>query len=174
MMRQSHLIDAPEGKLMEAFVALAECVVVCVATVVAAVVDARRRIIPNACPLVIVITRILAVLALSCVGEDPFGLLGNSLVGTLVVGVPLVAAALATGGVGGGDIKLFAALGFSLGWMRVLVVLFLSCMLTVLVGFVAYLVGLHAKMQSRFLSIAVPMAPQIAVSLIITFWHFPM
>ena len=159
---------------MEAYVALAECVVMCVATVVAAVVDARTRIIPNACPLAIAAAHALAVVALSFAGENPFALLGTSLVGALVAGVPLVAAALVTGGVGGGDIKLFAALGLALGWMRVLVVLFLSCVLTVLVGLAAYLVGLHAKMQSRLLATAVPMAPQIAVSLIITLWHFSM
>lgn len=50
----------------------------------------------------------------------------SRLVGALVASVPLLALALFTGGFGGGDVKLFAALGLCLGWKLTLVALFLS------------------------------------------------
>lgn len=46
--------------------------------------------------------------------------------GALVASVPLLLLALAIGGFGGGDIKLFAALGLCLGWKLTLLTLFLA------------------------------------------------
>lgn len=50
----------------------------------------------------------------------------SRLVGALVASVPLFVLALLTGGFGGGDVKLFAALGLCLGWKLTLVALFAS------------------------------------------------
>ena len=159
---------------MEAYVALVECVAVCAAMLVAACVDARTRTIPNACPIAIVAVHAVVIAVLSGGGADAAELACAALAGVLAGGAPLALTALVTDGVGGGDIKLMAALGFAVGWLRALAVLFLSCVFTVFVGLVAHLVKHHAKMQSRFLTTAVPMAPQIACSLAITFCLFPM
>ena len=164
----------PEGKLMEAFVALAECAVVCCATVIAAWVDAKTRTIPDACPLAIMCVHVCAAAVRICGGEDPAECIAASTAGALAALVPLLVAAYVFGGIGGGDIKLLSALGFVLGWQRILAVIFLSCVFTVLAGLIAYLARRLAKIQSRFLATQLPMAPEICIAVFSVLWVFPL
>ena len=153
---------------MADFVVLAQHVCVCCAVGVAALVDARTRIIPHACVAAIVIVRLLAVLALYIGGEDWVEALVFSCVGACALGLPLLVLVCLVGGIGGGDIKLFAALGFVLGWFEAAVVLLVSCVLTVVVGLLSFLIHKPVKKERGLLATTVPMAPQIAVALLVT------
>ena len=148
-------------------------VIVCCALLVAAFVDMRKRIIPFPCVCAICLSRAVLIVVLALEGESLISLLGASCVGALAVGVPVLACALAKGGIGGGDIKLFCALGFAYGWCLGLVVLFLSCALTVVVGLVAYLRKRGSEKASP-MSVLVPMGPQIAVAFLVTLNLFKM
>lgn len=82
-----------------------------VALVGISVVDARTKTISNQ-----------AVLAVAAIGLASLAWplanvsLANRLVGVFAVSLPLLGLAAATGGFGGGDVKLMAAIGFTLGW----------------------------------------------------------
>lgn len=74
--------------------------------------DIRTREIPDAIPLIILLT--------GFIGFSPL----NSVLGLLAAGLPFLIAALA-GGMGGGDLKLMAASGFALGlWGGILQTVF--------------------------------------------------
>jgi prepilin peptidase CpaA len=80
-----------------------------VAVAIAAVTDVRRGIIPNAVTLPLLAIGVV----LHGIAAGPAGL-GWALVGALVSGlIPYLA--FRSGGMGGGDVKLFAALGAVLG-----------------------------------------------------------
>ena len=98
------------------------------ALVVAAVTDARRRVIPNGCVLVV------AACALACALSSGTEALACSLAGGgAVLAVLLVTAALSARGsgvpgIGGGDVKLLAAAGLWHGALGGLAVVALSCL----------------------------------------------
>lgn len=89
----------------------------------AAIEDGRRRIISNWCPAA------LAMISLPRLITTPWNLLAALLVGGL-----LLLLALRTDGVGGGDIKLCAALALTLGTADTLTVLLLATALLILFG----------------------------------------
>ena len=84
----------------------------------AAVRDARTRTIPNAYP----------VMAATCCLIPPV----TASPGGVVAALPLFVAAILTGGVGGGDVKLVAALGLALGFERTVLIEVLSLVLLIL------------------------------------------
>ena len=149
---------------MAEFVVRIECLCACCAVAVAAFVDFKTRTIPNACALSIVCARLCVLVALCLCGADAGPLVLASLAGALAVGLPLALVAQVTGGIGGGDVKLLAALGFSLGWQRGAAVLILSCAFTVCVGCVACIAQKRKIPQTRLWDVSVPMAPQIAAA----------
>ncbi|MBD1381195.1 prepilin peptidase [Metabacillus arenae] len=72
----------------------------------------------------------------------PFVSWSDSLIGAIVgFGLLLSIAYLSKGGMGGGDIKLFALLGFVLGWKLVLLTLFLASLLGATAGGIGLLAG---------------------------------
>lgn len=85
-----------------------------------AFIDRDFGIIPNRFPLVIFAGAVILCLF---TGEVTWL---DRLIGLAAVSVPLFAIAFFTGGLGEGDVKLFAALGALLGWQQTLLLLLLS------------------------------------------------
>lgn len=88
------------------------CVLLCHILILAGAADIATREIPDIFHLLIAMVGL--------VGFQPF----SALMGFLLVPLPFLAAALKTGKIGGGDVKLMAASGFALGvrdgfWMMV-------------------------------------------------------
>jgi len=86
--------------------------------VVAAGFDLRRHEVPDAIPLLLLV----AAVAVAVLGHHPAGWLG--LVTGLVLAVAVAVPLFALGAIGGGDVKLLAALGAVLGPLSLLGVLF--------------------------------------------------
>lgn len=95
----------------------------------------------------------------------PYQTLPNHLIG-LAVGfsIPALVALLSKGGMGGGDIKLFAVLGFVLGWKMVILAFFLSS----LIGMMAALIGMLFGKVKR--GVPFPFGPSIAVAALISYF----
>ncbi|QFT90059.1 Type 4 prepilin-like proteins leader peptide-processing enzyme [Bacillus sp. THAF10] len=95
----------------------------------------------------------------------PYQTIPNHIIG-FAVGflIPLIVALVSRGGMGGGDVKLFAVLGFVLGWELVILTFFLSS----LIGMVAALVGMLAGKVKR--GVPFPFGPSIAVAAIIVYF----
>ncbi|CAG9619508.1 prepilin peptidase [Sutcliffiella rhizosphaerae] len=84
----------------------------------------------------------------------------------LVVGflIPFLIAVISKGGMGGGDVKLFAVLGFVLGWELVIFTFFLSS----LIGMIAAVIGmLFGKVKK---GVPFPFGPSIALAAIIVYF----
>lgn len=80
-------------------------------------------------------------------------------------GLLLLIAIISKGGMGGGDIKLFAILGLVLGWKLVLLAFFMST----LFGSIFGIIGLLIKKVER--GKPMPFGPYIALGTIVTyFW----
>ena len=79
------------------------CILLCYFLILAGVADIATREIPDAFHLLIAMAGLI--------GLQPM----SALAGFLVVPLPFLAAALKTGKIGGGDVKLMAASGFALG-----------------------------------------------------------
>lgn len=91
--------------------------VLAVITVVLTVIDLRRRRLPNAIVLP-AYPVILGLLALACFGGAEWSALGRAVVGSVVLcGFYAILRLLPSGGMGGGDVKLAAVIGLSMGWV---------------------------------------------------------
>ncbi len=77
----------------------------------------------------------------------------------------LLPAVVSRGGMGGGDIKLAAVVGFYLGWPYGLLAVFLGCLVAGLAGLVLIL----ARIKSR--KDAIPLGPFIAIGVFITIFR---
>lgn len=86
----------------------------------AAITDYRKRIIPDWTWIVILLTGIVSVFL------SPVPALYERIVGFLLPGACLLLLAMKYGGVGGGDIKLTAAMGFCFGLYSLAVILFFA------------------------------------------------
>lgn len=74
-------------------------------------------------------------------------------------------ALISRGGMGGGDIKLLAALGFLAGWRDLLLLLFVAVLLGAIVGIAMIII------QKKNGKTALPFGPFIAAAyLIVLFW----
>lgn len=100
----------------------------------AAHADLRTTLVPRAAPWALAVIQLVYCMALwLLLGLDASWLLGRSALGALVLGGTTLALALALehaqgrDALGGGDIKLLFALGFSFGWERGMVMLALAC-----------------------------------------------
>ncbi|WP_392396826.1 prepilin peptidase [Sutcliffiella horikoshii] len=78
--------------------------------------------------------------------------------------IPFLVAIISKGGMGGGDVKLFAVLGFVLGWELVILTFFLSS----LIGMIAALVGMMFGKVKR--GVPFPFGPSIALAALITYF----
>lgn len=83
------------------------------------------------------------------------------------VGYVLLAAIilLSKGGMGGGDMKLFAVLGFVLGWKAMLLTLFLSSFLGAIIGGILMVVNKTSRRQP------IPFGPYIVVAGLISYFY---
>lgn len=88
-----------------------------------AIIDIRHRIVPNAGPIIIAVLGIVRVFS----GELSWT---SALSGAALLGGLTLALAVATEGVGGGDVKLFAALGLAFGAVEGAKLSFLSFFLS--------------------------------------------
>jgi leader peptidase (prepilin peptidase)/N-methyltransferase len=127
--------------------------VMLVVLVPCAVIDLRRRIIPNA------LTGPGAVIALALgLALDPAGEWGRLLAGLLAGGFLLIAALIRPAGMGMGDVKLTAVMGLFLG-APVVVALFIAMLLSVLTGVgLALGRGVHAARKTTL-----PFGPYLAL-----------
>ena len=150
------------------------CVVLVGALLVAGVSDLLRRLVPNGCA--------AAILASGLVVSFLEGSLARALAGVVVVALVMVGAAVVFGrargrpGVGGGDVKLLAALAAWTGPLGGLLTVALSCLLG-LVGWVVAALIWRLKGSSGRLSRAIPLAPAIALAaLVVAFaeWAAPL
>lgn len=142
----------------------------------AALIDARSRIIPNAVPVAVVLIHAAFMLAYALVeGVNPVPLARGSLVGALILGGGLLAFTLAfeamcgageSEALGGGDIKLVAALGFSLGCSRAALLLAIACVAFALYGSCR---ALLARVRGREAETAHPFAPALALAAYLVF-----
>ena len=80
-------------------------------------------------------------------------------------GITLLIALASRGGMGGGDIKLFAALGFLAGWFDLLLIFLIAVLLGAVAGIILIIV------QKKTVKAALPFGPFIAVAyVIVVFW----
>ena len=157
--------------------------VVCFATLAAALgvasaTDLSCRIIPNGCVLAVACSGFARIVAGVLVGERAAPLVAGALLGCLSVLVVMLAAAALSArggrrsGVGGGDVKLLAAVGVWTGPLAGLVTVGVSCLLGV-VFWVPYRMvrralsaRAHGSSQSpcRVLSEGIPLAPAVTMA----------
>ncbi|HJB48611.1 MAG TPA: prepilin peptidase [Candidatus Olsenella excrementigallinarum] len=146
-------------------VAWVACVGVLAAALgVAAATDLRCRIVPNGCVVAVAASGLVRALAAAAGGVGPAAPLRALLGGASVLAVMLVASAVSLRlgrgqGVGGGDVKLLAAVGVWVGPLAGLLAVGLSC----LVGVVGWGVAAALRPRARPLPDAIPLAPAVAV-----------
>lgn len=86
----------------------------------------------------------------------------GSVIGLMIVFVIIF---VSRGGMGAGDMKLFAVLGIVLGYKNILLAFFLSCLIGALVGMGLLLFKIIDRKQP------VPFGPYIVVATLITYFH---
>lgn len=124
----------------------------------AAVKDIQTHEVPDRAALLL-----LALSAAACVaGGVTWEKAGSMALGALAAGGPLLAAALASDGIGGGDVKLAAGAGVMLGWEYGLMALILSLIMFI----IGALVCRAVRRQEHH---AYAMAPSIAVGFTATY-----
>ncbi|TWI57097.1 prepilin peptidase [Halalkalibacter nanhaiisediminis] len=122
--------------------------------------DIRYMIIPN--KVLLFFAPLFLALRLVWIPLDPWW---DALVGAGIgFGLLLMIAVVSRGGMGGGDIKLFAVLGLVLGWQGTLLAFFFSCLFGALIGGVGLLVG---KVERRK---PIPFGPFIVLGTITAYF----
>lgn len=90
----------------------------------------------------------------------------DSLLGAAIgFGLLLLIAIISKGGMGGGDIKLFALIGFVVGTKTLLLAFFFSTLLGAVIGLIGMVVGLVKKGK------AIPFGPFIAAGTLIAYYY---
>ena len=100
---------------------------------------------------------LLALCGVLLVVSDPSYTFTQALLGAIIVSLPLEAIALFTGGIGGGDVKLMAALGLCLGPKLIVLTFFFGCISAAIVS-----VGLMAAQKVSRRSL-IPLGPFLAL-----------
>ena len=80
-------------------------------------------------------------------------------------GILLLIAILSKGGMGGGDIKLFAVIGLVLGTIPTLLTLFLAAFIGAIVGVI------HLRRSKQGRKTPVPFGPSIAIAAVIVYFY---
>lgn len=126
------------------------------------IVDIKTKTIPNKLVLAIVVLAITRI-AVSCITESSILPLLEMLIGLVAGGLPFAIIILLTkGGMGAGDMKLYAALGMFFGWKGILCIIIIS----ILTAGIFALVLVLAKIKNKKYQLA--LAPFIAAATIIT------
>lgn len=128
--------------------------------IIVAVTDLHFMLIPNRI-LIFFLPLLAAGRLISPLDSWYDGLLGAA-AGFLLLAL---IAAITRGGIGGGDIKLFAVIGFVLGVKMLAAAFFFSVLIGALYGAAALLTGRHAKRQP------LPFAPAIAAGSILAYLY---
>ncbi|WEG16109.1 prepilin peptidase [Alkalihalophilus pseudofirmus] len=123
--------------------------------------DIRYMLIPD--KILLFFTPLFLLLRLAVAPLDPWW---SSLVGAAVgFGLLLLIAVISRGGMGGGDIKLFAVLGLVLGWHDVLLAFFFSCLYgTIIAG-----IGMAAGKVKR--KKPIPFGPFIVLGALTAYFY---
>ena len=124
--------------------------------IVMSFIDLKTREIPDTVHIIIIICALISFAPIDSIMWQ------SKLIGAVVVSVPLLIIALLTGGIGGGDIKLFFALGLLLGVGRVVIAFFVG---TVLAGIVGVVILIIMKKQGR--KYELPFGPFIAIGTVV-------
>ncbi|MFO7636305.1 MAG: prepilin peptidase [Clostridia bacterium] len=123
-------------------------------------IDLEHMIIPDSLVVVLLVNAILYVVI---VREVPFLDAG---IGFLAASLPLFLIAWATkGGLGGGDIKLMAAMGVFLGWKSILLSLLIGCVLGALVS-----LGLMVFKKKKKKDL-IPFGPFLCMGIVIAMFY---
>lgn len=130
--------------------------VVCSSLIVLAGIDYDCKLIPDRFHIII---GAAGLLFLILVRELPWH---SRVIGFFAVSVPLFVIAVLTGGVGEGDIKLFAVCGLLLGWQRILLAFVLSAVLAAVFSVILVMRG-KADRKSE-----IPFGPFIAAACILS------
>jgi len=120
--------------------------------IVVSLIDLKYLIIPDR---VIVFSLVMGIL-LNLIARD-LSLLSAILGFSATAAFLLVPALIYRGGMGGGDIKLAALIGFFLGWPNGLLAVFLGCLLGAVTGLTLVLTGLKGRKD------AIPFGPYLAL-----------
>lgn len=133
--------------------------------VIIAFIDLDTKIIPDILVVLILIGAIIYEISMILV-YNSFGNLLDNIFGLAIGGLLfLIIFVLSKGGIGGGDIKLMAALGFILGVPKILLNIFLSFLLGAIASIILLSLGIRKKKDY------IPFGPFIVLSFIITlFW----
>ena len=131
--------------------------------IVVSLIDYYHQIIPNKLVLICLGLGIIYKIVIISGGTGKLGMIKNTLLGFLIGGgVYLLIYVLSGGNMGGGDIKLMAALGLWLGWKYTL----LAILLTFILGAIISVFLLATKIKTR--KDAIPFGPFIVLGTLIT------
>lgn len=141
--------------------ALAAYSLLCSVLIVATFIDLKHQIIPD---------RLIVILLIAGVGfalyQNGFReLLGNGIGLVLGGGIFLLIAVLTGGAMGGGDIKLMAALGLWFGWKTILLLSLLAFVIGALVSVVLMALGIKSRKDY------IPFGPFIAIAALICIFY---
>lgn len=136
--------------------------------------DLDDYLIPNVTIIVAILIRLVYLLVLGLVTNQPLlPLLGGSVLNCLAVGVPILVLSLVMDRVlgkesmGGGDVKLLFVAGMYFGWQQCLFLLVLACVLGIVMGMLG--ARAHAKTdESDSSTRLIPFGPAIALSCWVT------
>jgi len=120
--------------------------------IVVSFIDLKHLIIPDR----VIIFSLACGILLNLVAGD-LSLLSAFLGFSAAAAFLLVPALIYRGGMGGGDIKLAAVIGFFLGWPNGLLAIFLGCLLGAVTGLILVLTGLKGRKD------AIPFGPYLAL-----------
>lgn len=132
------------------------------AVLAAAIIDYKTKTIPNLIPAMLVLGRVMIFVYELIFEDSAFGFFTSSLVGALLCMLLLtVANKMSKGGIGGGDIKLLASIGFVCG-----IYVVISSMLLALVSCIV-VSGLLLALKKCSMKDHVPFGPYIYMGYLI-------
>jgi len=132
-------------------------------SIVFAYIDYKETIIPNKLLAVLLWSAIIIhLIEIAIVPDRWINIVGSSVIGMLVGGgVFLIGHMISKAGIGAGDIKLFAVMGFFLGNYIIVAVMLVSLLAAAIVG------GIGVLSKKMKLKQAVPFAPYVAIGVIV-------
>lgn len=129
--------------------------------IVITVIDLKEMIIPDVLVVIILIFSIIYKVVNNFMGVSPQIL--NSILGLLLAGgLFLAIVLLSRGGMGGGDVTLIGALGFTLGWKLILINILLSFLLGAVISVILLASGIKTRKDP------IPFGPFIILAFFIT------
>lgn len=126
--------------------------------IILSLVDLKIGIVPDSINLFIFILAIFSIF----LSKNSFW---YHLIGFFLISTPFFLIAIFTGGIGGGDIKLFAVCGLFIGAIHIFLAMFISCILASIFGIILKLLN---KTTTENNKPAIPLVPYICVGVIIT------